>query len=103
MKVDSAYRSPDDIDRTFPVVARCFSAPRNQLTKKTLLVEDLGVDSIDLLALAIDLEKEFDVVIADEAFYRIRTIGDMILYMNGTVELRRIGCATTGTVEKPKT
>lgn len=72
------------------VVARCFGVARELLTEKTS-VEDLGMDSIDLLALAVELEEEFDVVILDRALCRILTIGDMIACVAGAVELRRIG------------
>ena len=53
---------------------------------------DLGIDSIDLLALAVDLEENIDVVITDRDLSRIRTVGDTILCIVGELELRRIGC-----------
>ena len=77
-------------DAVYAVIARCFGVARKQLTAETSLVKDLGIDSIDLLSLAIDLEEEFDVVVTDQALYRIRTIGDTIVCMVDAFELRRI-------------
>ena len=68
--------APDQFAIVCGVVAHCFEISREQLTAETLLREDLGVDSIDKLALALELEEEFNVVIADEALCHIRTIGE---------------------------
>jgi acyl carrier protein len=92
MKADIRYSTPDDTDTIYAVVARCFGVPREQLMAKTLLVEDLGVDSIDLLALALDLEDEFDVVVTDQALCRIHTVGDAVPCVANALELRRISC-----------
>ncbi|MCA9120453.1 MAG: hypothetical protein H6822_09510 [Planctomycetaceae bacterium] len=89
-KSASAIHDTLDTDTVYAVIARCFGVARKQLTAKTLLFEDLRVDSIDLLALALDLEEEFDVVIADVVLYRMRTIGDAIGCMVDACELRRI-------------
>lgn len=86
----SAIPDTLDTDAVYAVIARCFGVARKQLTAETLFVEDLGIDSIDLLSLAVDLEEEFDIVIADRDFGRIRTIGDAIVYILGVCELRRI-------------
>jgi acyl carrier protein len=86
----SATHDIREIDTVYAVIARCFGVTRNQLTAKTSLSEDLGIDSIDLLALAIDLEAEFDVVIADVVLHRVRTIGDTIVCVVGACELRRV-------------
>jgi acyl carrier protein len=86
----SVIRSELRNDAVYAVIAKCFGVDRKQLTAKTSLHEDLGIDSVDLLALAIDLEEEFDVVVTDQALYRIRTIGDTIVCVVGAFELRPI-------------
>ena len=92
MKADTTCSTPDDTDRIYSAVARSFGVPREQLMAKTLLIEDLGVDSIDLLALAFDLEEEFDVVVTDQALCQIRTVGDAVPCVVNALELRRISC-----------
>jgi acyl carrier protein len=49
-----------------------------QTTLSTLLSEDLGLDSLDLVELATALEKEFGVTIPDEQAGNIRTIGEAV-------------------------
>jgi acyl carrier protein len=89
MKADATYSTPDYAVKIYAVVARCFGVPRRHFTARTSLVEDLGVDSIDLLALAIELEEEFDIVISDQTLGRIRTIGDTVPCVANALELRR--------------
>jgi acyl carrier protein len=89
MKADTSYGTLNYADTIYAVVARCFGVPRKHLTGRTLLVEDLGVDSMDLLALAVELEEEFDIVISDQNLFRIRKIGDMFPRVANALELRR--------------
>ena len=44
-------------------------------------LETLGVDSLDLVELVMDLEEEFDVSIPDEEAGQIQTVGDAIRYL----------------------
>ena len=71
----------NDANALYAVVASCLGVPRGRVTAETSLIEDLGLDSIDRLALAVDFEEKFDVVIPDVALCRIHTIGDAILYL----------------------
>ncbi len=48
------------------------------LSRATRLVEDIGADSLDLVQLEIELEKEFSIEIPDEDVASWRTIGDVI-------------------------
>lgn len=42
---------------------------------------DLGADSLDTVELIMELEKEFDIQIPDEAAETIATVGDVIRYI----------------------
>jgi acyl carrier protein len=44
-------------------------------------LETLGVDSLDLVALVMELEEQFDVSIPDDQAERIQTVGDAIRYL----------------------
>ncbi len=43
--------------------------------------EDLGADSLDVVDLVMSLEEEFDVEIPDEAVEQIKTVGDIVKYI----------------------
>lgn len=90
MKSWATHAAEDNTDAVCVVVARCFGITREQLTEQTSLLDDLGSDSIDLLAMASDLENEFDVLITDEDIRRVRTIGDTVLCVIGALELQRV-------------
>lgn len=57
-------------------VAQVLQVPRDQL-RPDVLISDLGTDSLDLVEMAIDLQEEFDVIITQEEFAGIRTLGDL--------------------------
>ena len=42
------------------------------------IVDDLGADSLDAIELVMDVEKEFDITIADEEADKIETVQDII-------------------------
>lgn len=54
------------------------------VTKESTFI-DLFVDSLDLIEIVVDLEKEFGVHITDSEIYEWQTIGDIILTLNKKV------------------
>ncbi len=51
------------------------------VTMDAILLEDLGADSIDLADLVMTFEDEFDMEISDEALENIKTVGDIVKYI----------------------
>ena len=45
------------------------------------LFEDLGADSANVMMLIMDLEAEFDITVEDEMLTGIRTVGDIVEYL----------------------
>lgn len=48
------------------------------ITPETILIADLGMNSLDLVQLACQFEDEFDIEITDRAIGSIKTVGDVI-------------------------
>ena len=46
-----------------------------------ILLEDLGADSIDLADLVMTFEDEFDMEISDEALENIKTVSDIVKFI----------------------
>jgi acyl carrier protein len=46
----------------------------------SIIVDDLGSDSLDVVELVMEWEEEFDLAIPDADAERIRTVGDAIRY-----------------------
>ncbi|MCL1830228.1 MAG: acyl carrier protein [Oscillospiraceae bacterium] len=53
----------------------------DSVTMGSSIIDDLGADSLDVVDLVISLEEEFDMEIPDEEIEGIKTIGDMVKYI----------------------
>ncbi len=53
----------------------------DQVTMNSILLEDLGADSIDLADLVMTFEDEFNMEIPDEALENIKTVADIVKYV----------------------
>jgi acyl carrier protein len=50
----------------------------NQLHHKANFQDDLGVDSLDLIELRMEIEKKFGIAITDEDSEKLQTVGSLI-------------------------
>ncbi len=51
------------------------------INKDTVLIADLGLNSLDLVNLACIVEDEFDIEIPDRAIKDFKTVGDVITFI----------------------
>jgi acyl carrier protein len=58
---------------------------REKLTDDASFIDDLGADSLDIVELVMEFEKEFNIDIPDEDAEKLRTVGDAIAYLNQKV------------------
>ncbi len=63
------------------ILAEQLDADPEKMTMDTKIAEDLGADSIDVVELLMSIEDEFDVEIPDEAIENVKTIGDVVNYI----------------------
>jgi acyl carrier protein len=82
------------------VIADFLGVDSKRLSATTSLSDDLGVDSIDMLALAVALELKFDVCISDEALGRVRTVGGVVPCVSDAIALRDDGDTPTLNLRK---
>lgn len=52
-----------------------------KVTMEAKLIDDLGADSANLMMLIMDLETEFDLTVEDEVLASIKTVGDIVSYI----------------------
>lgn len=52
-----------------------------KITMETLLVDDLGADSLDAVELIMALEDEFGMEIEDDVAQNIKSVGDLVKYI----------------------
>lgn len=53
----------------------------SRVTETARMVEDLGADSANLMMLIMDLETEFNLTVEDEVLGTIKTVGDIVDYI----------------------
>lgn len=51
------------------------------INESSSLTGDLGADSLDLVDLAMSVEDEFDIELSDEALEKIKTVGDLVAFV----------------------
>ncbi len=49
------------------------------------VIDDLGADSLDIVDLVMTLEEEFDTEIPDEDIENLKTVGDIVKYIEDRV------------------
>ena len=54
-----------------------------QVTQTASFIEDLGADSLDTVELVMAIEQEFSVDVPDDAAEKLRTVGDVVKYIEG--------------------
>ena len=68
-------------DRLKKIIAEQLSVSEDEVTPDASFIEDLNADSLDLVELIMTLEEEFGVKISDEDAEKIRTVGDVVKYI----------------------
>ena len=63
------------------ILSNQFDVDEAELNEDTRLDDDLGADSLDVVDLMMSLEDTFDVEIQDEDIEKIRTVGDLVAYI----------------------
>ncbi len=54
---------------------------KDEMRPDMLLVDDLGLNSVSYFAIVFDLEETFDIEIPDDAVNTIRTIQDLVVFI----------------------
>lgn len=63
------------------ILAEQLDADKEEMTLETNIAKDLGADSLDVVELLMSIEDEFEVEIPDEEIENIRTIGELVDYI----------------------
>jgi len=72
----------DMSEKVKDIIEKELGVEREKLTPEASFIEDLGADSLDIVELVMEFEKEFNIDIPDEDAEKLRTVGDAIGYLN---------------------
>jgi len=72
----------DNAQRVRDIIEKELGVECEKLIDDASFIEDLGTDSLDIVELVMEFEKEFNIDIPDEDAEKLRTVGDAIGYLN---------------------
>ncbi len=68
----------DHASKIKDIIEKELGVEREKLTLEASFIEDLGADSLDIVELVMEFEKEFNIDIPDEDAEKLRTVGDAV-------------------------
>ena len=72
----------DNTNKVKEIIEKELGVEKDKLTPDARFIEDLGADSLDIVELVMEFEKEFNIDIPDEDAEKLKTVGDAIAYLN---------------------
>ena len=74
-------------DKIIEMICEQFGMEADELNENTTFIEDMGIDSVDVVELVVELENEFGLdEIPEEELKKLRTIGDLAAYVSAHSE-----------------
>ena len=68
-------------EKVAAIIAKELDKDVSNIKMETRLVEDLGADSLDAVEIMFSLEEEFGMEIDDDSAQTIKTVGDLVKYI----------------------
>lgn len=74
-------------ERIKELIADKLGVDPEDVTMETSFTDDLEADSITLFELVMAIEDEFDIEIDDESIEQINTVGDIVNYLEESIDM----------------
>ena len=68
-------------ERVIDIICENLGVNKEQVSRSTSFIEDIGADSLDIVELIMELEEEFEITIPDDQAEKIKTVGEAIDYI----------------------
>ncbi len=69
------------LDKIKSILSSQFGIDEDQISENTDVVNDLGADSLDVVEMMMSVEDEFGLMIEDEDIAEMKTVGDVVNYI----------------------
>lgn len=73
-------------ERVKAIIVDKLSVEETEVTNEASFTNDLGADSLDIVELIMEFEKEFGISIPDDQAEKITTVGDAIAYIEANAK-----------------
>ena len=73
------------IERTVSILKE-YCEIDGEITRDSALTDDLGLSSLDVINIVTEFEDEFDIEIPDRIIPTLRTVGDIVDYLEANAE-----------------
>ena len=70
-----------EFEKLQAIIAEVLNIEPEEVTMQSTFVDDLGADSLDVVDLVMALEDEFDVEIPEDQVENIKTVGDIVKFI----------------------
>ena len=70
-----------EFEKVRDIIVETLGCEAEQVTLEATLTDDLGADSLDVVDLVMALEDEFDVEIPEDQVENIKTVGDIVKFI----------------------
>ena len=69
------------LEKMKEIICNCVPVEPDEITENSKFISDLGMSSLDLVMVSVELEKEFGISIPDKLYTSVRTVGDLMKYI----------------------
>lgn len=73
-------------DKVKKIIVDQLDVEEDKVTEAASITDDLGADSLDVVDLIMSFEEEFDIEIPDDQVEKIKTVGDIVKFIEEKVE-----------------
>lgn len=73
-------------DKVKEIIIDQLDADENDVVADASITDDLGADSLDVVDLVMSIEEEFDIEVPDEEVANMKTVGDIVKYIEANAE-----------------
>lgn len=67
------------------IISEQLEIDQSIITENASIIGDLGADSLDLIDLAMSIEDEYEIEMSDDALEQIKTVGDLVEYIEDRI------------------
>lgn len=73
------------LEKVKAILSEQFDVEEDSITADTSIADDLGADSLDVVDLLMSIEDEFEIEVPDEEIDNIKTVGELVKYIERNV------------------